>query len=97
MTVRSSNYILNNYEEHLKTTCGLTSRTIDIFKWHVKKFLAFRISHLKKRDVNTLEPKDFIQYISQLARDYSPHTRKGAATALRSFLRWLVLNNKCSF
>lgn len=91
-----SSSVIHKFEEHLKTNCGVTCGTIDLFKWHVVKFLTTRFGDPAKIDLKALEPGDFIKYIMELAPRYTPNTRKASVTALRSFLRWLQLSCQCT-
>ena len=88
--------LIEKYEEHLLSTCGVTGGTCDLFKWHVSKFLTARFGDPNHADLATLAPKDVVNYISDLSPRYMPRTRKSAVTALRSFVRWLRLNDQCS-
>jgi integrase/recombinase XerD len=88
--------LIKRYEEYLLSTCGVTSGTCDLFKWHVSKFLTARFGDFNPVDLAALAPKDVIHYISDLSPRYMPRTRKSAVTALRSFFRWLRLNDQCS-
>jgi integrase/recombinase XerD len=89
--------LIERYEEHLLSTCGVTGGTRDLFRWHVSKFLIARFGDPVCADLTALGPKDVINYISGLSPRYMPRTRKSAVTALRSFFRWLHLNNQCSY
>ena len=87
--------IIERYEEHLLTTCGLAPGSINRYKWHVLKFLRARFGDPAKADLNALGGKDFIAHISALSGHYALRTRKDAVSSLRSFLRWLELNGQC--
>lgn len=89
-------HVIEEYENHLLTTCGVTKGTLDLFRWHVSKFLVARFGHPSRTDLQSLCPGDLIKYISDLTPRYSQNTRKSAVTALRSFLRWLRLTGRCS-
>jgi site-specific recombinase XerD len=89
--------LIKRYEEYLLSTCGVTSGTCDLFKWHVSKFLTTRFGDFNPVNLAALAPKDVIRYISDLSPRYMPRTRKSAVTALRSFFRWLRLNDQCSY
>ena len=86
--------LLADYRNHLVITCGVTTGTCELFAWHVAKFLAARYGR-GRIDVGALKPADLIRYVSDLAADYSPNTRKSAVTALRNFLGWLQLTGRC--
>jgi len=88
--------LIERYEEHLLSNCGVTAGTRDLFKWHVSKFLTARFGDPARADLSALAPKDVINYISDLSPRYTPRTRKSAVTALRSFFRWLRMNDQCS-
>lgn len=93
--VRSRAGLIQAYRQHLLTTCGVTEGTCELFVWHVSKFLTARY---KGGTINlgALKPPDLIKYVSNLASHYMPNTRKSAVSALRSFLRWLLLTGECA-
>lgn len=94
-TIERENLIAE-YEQHLKTTCGVTDGTRALFVWHVSKFLDSAFGkNTSEVDLTALEPIHPIQFIHDLALFYMPNTRKSAVTSLRSFFRWLQMNGRC--
>ncbi len=86
--------LLAAYEGYLRRDCGTTDGTAHLFVWHVSKFLD-EVFTVDRIDFTVLEPCDVFKYIIQLTSRYAASTCRGAATALKSFLRWLVMIGEC--
>ena len=93
--VRSQLRFLGPYEEHLRSNCGLTAESARLFVWHVSRFLATRHGHRRPRP-EALKPQDAAVYVLGLSPRWKPNTRRGAVTALRSYLRWLQMCGRCA-
>jgi len=87
--------LLGAYKKHLRETGGLTDGTCELYARNIFKFLS---AEYGDRAVNprTLKPTRFIRYIQKLSDRYKPNSRKIVVTALRSFLRWLEMNDLCT-
>lgn len=86
--------LLGAFEQHLRRTCGASDCTIPGYCRYVRQFL--RAVFADDQIVLTrLRPPDVIEFISVATTHYRPRTVKLAATALRSFLRFLRLQGIC--
>jgi len=93
--VRIQSGFLGPYEEHLRRNCGLTAGSVGLFVWHVARFLATRYGD-RRPNPEALKPQDAAVYVLGLSPRWKPNTRKGAVTALRSYLRWLQMCGRCA-
>ena len=86
--------LLRNYESHLLLNSGLTAGSANLRTWHAARFLAARYGD-GAPDLQSLSPRNVSEYITGVASQWSPNTRKNAVGTLRSFLRWLHMCGLC--
>lgn len=93
--VRSHRMLIGAYEQYLTETCGLADTTREVLIWHVSTFLTARFERRSPK-LKSLQPADFINYVMASAHRWKPASRRSAAGALRSFLRWAQLHGLCT-
>lgn len=86
--------LLAAYKEYLHRDCGAAEGTVQVFVWHVSKFLD-EVFPVDRIDFTVLEPCDVFKYIVRLTSRYTANSCRGTATALRNFLRWLIMIGEC--
>lgn len=86
--------IIRDFEQHLRTTCGLTAGSIAQRTWGVSHFLAAKYGD-GRPDLMRLRPRDVATYITALPSRWAASTRSNMVASLRSFFRWLSLRGMC--
>lgn len=82
------------FRAHLSKTCGLSDSTIESYTHYVRDFLEvkYRSGPL---DFSSIKAADLMTAISNRARRNSPAAAQHAASALRSYIRFLQLKGQC--
>jgi integrase/recombinase XerD len=80
--------LLAAFEEHLRRRRGLCSGTRQNYVGHVRAFLA-TVSAGQRVEPAAISVADVVSHVRELARRYRPGTVELAASALRSFFRFL--------
>jgi integrase/recombinase XerD len=86
--------IVQDFDLHMRTTCGLAAATRHYRLRYAREFLQGVFGHQAVR-LNQLAVGDAMAFVTNYARRCSPATAQVAASALRSFLRFLLLRDLC--
>jgi site-specific recombinase XerD len=86
--------IIGAFENHLKTSCGLSCGTCFCYSRYVQNFL-YALNDEGPVDLADLQPADLISYVTEQSSHYKPKTTKLLVTSLRSFIRFLQLEGIC--
>lgn len=91
---RSVDILIEAFETHLSSTCGASSSTVLVYTRFVHQFLEskYGTAPINVREINR---RDLVAFIEEKAVRYKPSTAQLAATALRSFLKFLQMSGFC--
>lgn len=82
--------LLDDYEKHLRSTCGLAEVTVSYRRRYARGFLrGLRIR--RARDPRRWSPLQVVGQVAALARRHKPSGGNVVASSIRSFLRFLLL------
>jgi site-specific recombinase XerD len=87
--------LIGEYDGYLCDCCGASERTRLRYTSHAKTFLQERFGS-STPDLGKLAVADVIRFVTERAARYKPKTTKLAATAIRSFLRFLCITGRCN-
>ncbi len=82
------------FEIHLRSTCGATPSTSSVYTRFVRQFLEGKYGS-GPINVRAIKRRDLVSFIEEKAVRYKPSTAQHAATALRSYLRFLQMSGFC--
>jgi site-specific recombinase XerD len=82
------------YEAYLRQERGLAEKSLRVYEPVVRDFLAARFCGGSPARPDILSAQDVRDFLLRRVRRLSPATAKSAATALRSFLRFLFLRGE---
>jgi integrase/recombinase XerD len=94
VTVDSIGTALEAFRAYLRQTCGLAEATVRIHVYYARKFLGEKFGRVAPR-WGALQPADVISFVVTYANRRQPGSARVAANALRSFLRYLLLQGWC--
>ncbi len=84
--------LLDEYEDHLRHTCGLAQSTIASRRRYARELMqALGASHAL--DLKTWAPAQISDYVAKCGRTRKPSSGKDRASSIRSFLRLLLLRD----
>jgi site-specific recombinase XerD len=86
---------LEAFEFHLRSCRGACDKTCSEYRRYVRDFLETKFAN-GILDAKRLVATDLIDFVAKRASRYKPKTAQLVAIALRSFLRFLLLNGLCN-
>lgn len=91
---KSLDVIIEQYQQHLMHSQGLTPGTIH---WHKRQTCQFLQAIYGERPINLdeLDAKRIHDYVSDLCNRYSPKTVSSTVSTLRSFFRFAEITGMC--
>ena len=91
---KSLDVIIEDYQQHLIHSQGLTPGTI---RWHKRQIHQFLETVYGERAINLsqLDAKRIHDYVSDLRNRYSPKTVSSTVSSLRSFFRFAEISGMC--
>jgi len=87
--------LIADFEKHLHDCRGASERTRIRYASHARTFLKERFGS-SNLDLEKLGVEDVILFVTERAARYKPKTAKLAATAIRSFLKFLCVTGLCN-
>jgi len=94
-TSRSAEDWLADFTSHLRDACGMLPSTQGLYVRRVRNFLESRYPHGTSCHLGELTPADIRDYVRQEAHKGTPTRLKNYTTAVRAFLRYLVIRGVC--
>jgi site-specific recombinase XerD len=85
---------IGEFDGYLCDCCGASERTRLHYTSHARTFLQERFGS-SAPDLGKLAVADVIAFVTERAARYKPKTTQLAATAIRSFLRFLCITGRC--
>lgn len=85
--------LIEDFRVHLQTTCGVCNGTSLRYTTRAREFLEWKAGD--EVHLAAICPADLIAFVSEYAFKHKPKTSKLAASALRSFLKFLQLKGHC--
>jgi hypothetical protein len=82
-----------DFDRYLGEVCGLSEATRRYRRQYIHEFLKRRFGQ-RPLSYERLKPKDLLSYVHQRATTLQPSTARLLTSSLRSFLRYLQLENK---
>lgn len=86
--------LIDAFETYLRSTCGARPSTSIVYIRFVRQFLESK-HETGPFHVGAIERRDLVAFIEKKAVRYKPSTAQLAATALRSFLKFLQMRGFC--
>lgn len=96
IVLKSIDQTLEEYRHHLTHTAGAANATCKCWTFYVRQFLEAHFKEANAWDWSTVTAQVLLQYFLEKSRHYLPRRLQSAASALRSFIRFLCLSSRCS-
>jgi integrase len=88
--------LIGEFDGYLRDCRGASEGTRVHYASHARAFLKERFGNNSAPDLDKLGVVDVIAFVTERAARYKPKTAKLAATAIRSFLRFLCVTERCN-